>query len=50
MCWSADGFTGMAAQGAVATGVTLLRRDLPAIWLTPGNFALMEALQVRAMR
>lgn len=46
MCWSVEASVGMVAVGTVASVVTYRRGDAPAIWLTLGYFAIMEALQV----
>ena len=46
MCWNVEASVGMVAIGAIATAVTYRRGDPPAIWLTLGYFAVMEALQV----
>lgn len=46
MCWSMEASVGMVAAGTVAAAVTYRRGDPPAIWLTLGFFAIMEALQV----
>jgi hypothetical protein len=46
MCWSPGVTVAMVAAGAVATGVTLARREPVAIPLTLGYFTLMEGIQV----
>lgn len=46
MCWNVEASVGMVAIGTIATAVTYRRGDPPAIWLTLGYFAVMEALQV----
>lgn len=46
MCWSAEASVAMAGIGVVATAVTYRCGAAPAIWLTIGFFAVMEALQV----
>ncbi|WP_390913767.1 DUF5765 domain-containing protein [Pseudosulfitobacter sp. SM2401] len=46
MCWSVEASVGMVAVGTIASAVTYRRGDPPAIWLTLGFFAIMEALQV----
>jgi hypothetical protein len=46
MCWSMQATIGMAAVGTIAAVITYRRRDPPAIWLTLGFFAAMEALQI----
>ena len=50
MCWSVEASVGMVAVGTVASVVTYRRGDAPAIWLTLGYFAIMEALQVAGYR
>ena len=45
MCWSIGVSAAMVGLGAVATGVSLLRRDRPAIPATFAYFTLMEGLQ-----
>lgn len=46
MCWNVEASVGMVVLGTIAATVTYWRRDPPAIWLTLGFFAIMEALQV----
>ncbi|MEH6647609.1 DUF5765 domain-containing protein [Sulfitobacter sp.] len=46
MCWSTQASVAMAGIGVIATAVTYRRGAAPAIWLTIGFFAVMEALQV----
>lgn len=46
MCWSMEASIGMVAAGIGATAFTFARGEPPAIWLTLGYFAVMEALQV----
>ncbi|MCL5775936.1 DUF5765 domain-containing protein [Limibaculum sp. FT325] len=45
MCWSEAASLGMVGLGTVATGVTVMRREPPAIPFALGYFTLMEALQ-----
>lgn len=45
MCWSATASFTMVGPGVAATGVTFVRGQPPAIWLTLGYFTVMEALQ-----
>ena len=46
MCWGMTATLGMMAIGTVATGITLHRREAPAIPFTLGYFTLMEGLQL----
>ncbi|MCC6001712.1 MAG: hypothetical protein JJU19_12740, partial [Pararhodobacter sp.] len=46
MCFTLGVSAAMVGLGGVATGVTLWRRDTPAVPVTLGYFTLMEALQV----
>lgn len=46
MCWGVGATAVMAAAGVAAAAVTLRRGDPPAVPLTLGWFALMEALQL----
>lgn len=46
MCWNVEASIAMVGLGAVATGVTVARREPPAIWLTIGYFTVMEVLQL----
>ena len=46
MCWSETATISMVGIGAVATGVTAMRGQPRAIWLTLGYFTFMEALQL----
>jgi hypothetical protein len=50
MCWSVEASVGMVVAGTVAATVTYRRGDPSAIWLTPGFFTVMEALQVAGYR
>jgi len=45
MCWSEAASLGMVGIGAVATGVTMMRREPAAIPVALGYFTVMEALQ-----
>ncbi len=50
MCWSVSATIGVMAVGAVATVVTVRRRDPPVVPLALGSFTLMEAGSSRASR
>lgn len=45
MCWSTSASVAMVAIGGVATGVTYMRGEPKAIWVTLGFFTVMEGLQ-----